>query len=352
MQMLASGWAELLSYLSAHVLTCLVPAFFIAGGIAAFVSGGAILRYLGPKANPWVAYGVAAVSGSILAVCSCTVLPLFAGIYKKGAGLGPAVTFLYSAPAINILAIVLTARKLGWELGLGRAVGAVLFAALVGLLMAVIFRQTAGNTSGQPAGMFAAGGSGAGDAADSPIRTATFFGLLVAILLAGTLPVGPSLRWGGLTLFTLALILFVRRAYSPDERHEWLFETWKTVRLIFPILLVGVFVAGMLKVVLPTEWVSAWVGGNSISANGVASGVGALMYFSTLTEVPILRMLLDLGMGMGPALALLLAGPAVSLPNLLVVRNIMGTARTVTYAALVIVLATASGLLFGSLFAA
>ncbi|MBF7084276.1 permease [Desulfallas sp. Bu1-1] len=342
MAILQSGINELLEYLSAHVLTCLVPAFFIAGGIAAVVSTGAVLKYFGPRAPKHLAYGVASVSGAILAVCSCTVLPLFAGIHKKGAGLGPAVTFLFSGPAINILAIVLTARKMGWELGLARAIGAISFSIIIGLLMAFIFRkeEVAGSDD---SGMFA------GEEGKPVGHLLAFFGTLVAILLFGTAAIP---FWSKIAIiFSLLSFLAVvlTQWFDGEEVKEWLVETWKFVKLIFPILLVGVFVAGILKAVIPQHWIEVSVGGNGLSANLLASVFGALMYFSTLTEVPIVKAFLDMGMGKGPALALLLAGPSLSLPNMLVVRNVMGTKKTIVYVLIVIVLATVTGMLFGSI---
>jgi len=342
MAILQSGINELLEYLSAHVLTCLIPAFFIAGGIAAVVSTGAVLKYFGPRAPKHLSYGVASVSGAILAVCSCTVLPLFAGIHKKGAGLGPAVTFLFSGPAINILAITLTARKMGWELGLARAIGAVVFSIVIGLLMAFIFRkeETADNDDG---GMFE------GEEGKPIGHLLAFFGTLVAILLFGTAAIP---LWSKIAII-IALLSFLAvvltQWYDGDEVKEWLVETWKFVKLIFPILLVGVFVAGVLKAVIPPHWIEVSVGGNSLSANLLASVFGSLMYFSTLTEVPIVKAFLDMGMGKGPALALLLAGPSLSLPNMLVVRNVMGTKKTIVYVLIVVALSTVTGLVFGSI---
>lgn len=342
---LQSGFNELLEYLSAHVLTCLVPAFFIAGGIAAVVSTGAVLKYFGPRAPKHLSYGVASVSGAILAVCSCTVLPLFAGIHKKGAGLGPAVTFLFSGPAVNILAIVLTARKMGWELGLARAVGAVLFSIVIGLLMALIFKKEEEKRGENldDGGMFA------GEEGKPIGHLLAFFGALVAILIFGT----ASIPFWSKVSIIFALLSFLATVliawYDTDEVLDWLKETWGFVKLIFPVLLIGVFVAGVLKAVIPEQWISASVGGNSLSSNLVASVIGALMYFSTLTEVPIVKALLDMGMGQGPALALLLAGPSLSLPNMLVVRNVMGTKKTIVYVLLVVMLATFTGMLFGSI---
>ncbi len=339
---LISGVSELLEYLSAHVLTCLVPAFFIAGGIAAVVSSGAVLKYFGPRAKKTMAYGVASVSGAILAVCSCTVLPLFAGIHKKGAGLGPAVTFLFSGPAINILAIVLTARKMGWELGLARAVAAISFSVIIGLLMALIFRKEE-KLREEDESMFA-GGEGR-----PVIQLLAFFGVLVAILLFGTAAIPLWSKIAILITLLNSMALVLAFWYSKEEVLNWLAETWRFVKMIFPVLLIGVFVAGMLKAVIPQQWVETAVGGNSLMANTVASVFGALMYFSTLTEVPIVKALLDMGMGKGPALALLLAGPSLSLPNMIVISRVMGVKKTSVYVLLVVSLSTLTGMLFGYL---
>lgn len=344
MRMLEGGIAELGEYLSAHVLTCLVPAFFIAGAIAALLSTAAVLKYFGPQANKYLAYGVASVSGAILAVCSCTVLPLFAGIYKKGAGLGPAIAFLYSGPAINVLAIVLTARAIGFKMGLARALGAILFSLIIGLIMAALFagEEEKRDRTTNPA-MF-----GGTEDTRPGSQLAIFFGLLIAILLFGTAKIPFWDKVAILISLVTAVALAVSRWFKEGEFQAWMQETWKYVRMIFPVLLLGVFIAGALKVILPPEWISRFVGGNSLSANLLASVFGALMYFSTLTEVPIVKALTDLGMGQGPALALLLAGPALSLPNMLAIRNIMGTKKTAVYVSLVVVMATLTGMLFGA----
>jgi uncharacterized membrane protein YraQ (UPF0718 family) len=297
----------------------------------------------------------------VLAVCSCTVLPLFAGIYRRGAGLGPASAFLYSGPAINVLAIVLTARVLGWELGLARAVGAVLFALVIGLLMALLFRREEAARAGT-ADPFAQ--RGADDRAGP--RAAGFVAVLVALLVfaAWGRPAQPTgwadavfaVKWylaGALLLLTLFLTF---RWYDRDQRAQWVGETWTFVKLIVPLLFVGVLVAGLLlgrpgtdAGLIPARWIEESVGGNSLSANFFASLAGALMYFATLTEIPILQGLIGQGMGQGPALALLLAGPALSLPSLLVIRGVLGTAKTLAYAALVVLLSTLAGLLYGAL---
>ena len=338
MAILKGGIDALLDYLSAHVLTCLVPAFFIAGAIGIFVSQGAVLKYFGAKTGKVTSYAIASVSGSILAVCSCTVLPMFAGIYKRGAGLGPAVAFLYSGPAINVLAIAYSARLLGLDLGLARAVGAVIFSVVIGLIMAWLFRN---EKREEAQNFFASQSSGDG-------RPAWKSGLLFLSLL-GILVFGASKQWVLAGFFLVALLVFLKLWFNREELIGWFQATWRFVRMIFPWLLGGVFVAGILRVVVPESLVAGLVGGNGVLANLIASVFGALMYFATLTEVPIIKAFTELGMGKGPALALLLAGPALSLPNMLAVRTIMGTKRPLVYVGLVVVMATMSGLVFGSI---
>ena len=336
-ELLQSGLDALLEYLSAHVLTCLVPAFFIAGAIAVFVSQGAVLKYFGPKAKKLLSYSVASVSGTILAVCSCTVLPLFGGIYKRGAGLGPAVAFLYSGPAINVLAIVYSARLLGYDLGAARALGAIVFAAGIGLLMTLIYRKEESPKDAQAFAMLAADPE-----SKSLWQQVIFFGTMVGILLFAA-----SKNWIGTGILLAVLAVILWRWFTRGELKQWMKETLHFVRLIVPWLLAGVFAAGIITVLVPESVVTTYVGGNSLLANFIASLLGSLMYFATLTEVPIIRAFMDLGMGKGPALALLLAGPALSLPNMLVIRSIMGTKKTLTYIALVVVMATISGYIFG-----
>ena len=337
MDFLRSGLDALEQYLSGHVLTCLVPAFFIAGAIAVFLSQAAVLKYFGPQAKRLLSYGVASVSGTILAVCSCTVLPLFGGIYKRGAGLGPAIAFLYSGPAINVLAIVYSARLLGYDVGVARAVGAVVFAIVVGLIMAFIYRREESEKDARAFAMLAT------DPEDKSLwQQVVFFAILVGILVSAASKVWVAT---GILLAILAVVLW--RWFTRGELTQWMKETLHFVRLIAPWLLVGVFAAGIIRYVVPESVVTEYVGGNSLAANFIASFLGALMYFATLTEVPIVRSFMDLGMGKGPALALLLAGPALSLPSMLVLRNIMGTKKMLTYVALVVVMATISGCVFG-----
>jgi len=335
--LMQGGWNTLLEYLSFHVLTCLIPAFFIAGAIAVFVSQAAILKYFGPKANKFLSYGVASVSGTVLAVCSCTILPLFGGIYKRGAGLGPAITFLYAGPAINVLAIIYSARLLGYDIGLARALGAIVFAIVIGLIMAWIFRKE------KTLGDERAFASMCEDPSAKKLwQILLFFGSLVGILVFAA-----SKNWI-LTGIMFALLFFVLwRFFTRQDIVNWMKETWRFFKMILPWLLGGVFVAGILTVLIPEDVVANWVGGNSIQANSLASVSGMLMYFATLTEVPIIRTFMDLGMGKGPALALLLAGPAVSLPSILVLRTIMGWRKTIIYILLVVIMATLTGFIFG-----
>ncbi len=400
-------------YAREHVLLCLVPAFFIAGAIAVFVSQASVMKYLGAQANKVLAYGVAAISGTILAVCSCTVLPLFAGIYRMGAGLGPATAFLYSGPAINVLAIILTARILGLQLGIARAIGAVCFSVIIGLLMQIIFRKEE-----------------AQKAAVQPVmpdiepkralwQNALYFACMVGILVfANWARSGDSraiflccpgglqtfsiegavaeetpehlrivdragaehtidrelvqdveqidsnsvfnrihqIRWG-LTLSLLIVFLVILKFwFDRHELSEWIDSSWSYAKLILPLLLFGVLIAGFLlgrpghEGIIPSIWVEKALGGNSLRANLFASVAGAFMYFATLTEVPIVQGLMTAGMGKGPALALLLSGPALSLPNMLVIRGVLGTKKTIVFVCLVIVMAAISGLIYGAIF--
>ena len=346
-------------YAQKHVLFCLVPAFFIAGGIAVFVSQASVMKYFGAQANKILSYGVASVSGAILAVCSCTVLPLFAGIYKRGAGIGPATAFLYSGPAINVLAVILTARVLGWQIGLARAGGAIVFSVVVGLLMAAIFRKE----DAEKAGMVAPDV----ELNERPLwKTGLYFLDMVIILVfaawgkpkesVGFWNAVYGVHWYLAGAFLVMLMLMLAFWFQKNEIKEWTSSTWTFAKMILPLLFGGVLVAGLLmgspgadSGLIPARYVSSLVGGNSIGANFFAAIVGALMYFATLTEVPILQGLMGSGMGNGPALALLLAGPALSLPNMIVIRSVMGTRKTLVFIGLVVVMATFTGMLFGAI---
>jgi uncharacterized membrane protein YraQ (UPF0718 family) len=336
-----SGVNSLINYLSLHVITCLVPALFIAGAISAVFSQAAILKYFGPKANKVMSYCVASVSGTVLAVCSCTVLPLFGGIYKRGAGLGPAVAFLYSGPAINVLAIVYTASLIGYDIGIARAVASIAFSFLVGILMVFIFRKDEAKKAETQAFAIME------DEEAKPLwQQALFVGDLVAILI---LAVNKLWIFVGLAFVVLLVILW--RFFTKEETINWLKETAHFTRMIFPWLLFGVFLAGMIGYLIPTALVAKYIGGNGLGANFGSAIFGTLMYFATLTEVPIVRSLTDLGMGKGPALALLLTGPALSLPSILALRSIMGWKKSLTYAGLVTVLGAFTGWMFGFFFA-
>ena len=395
-------------YAQEHVILCLLPAFFIAGVIAVFVSQGAVMKYFGAKAKKWVAYTVASVSGTILAVCSCTILPLFSSIHKRGAGLGPAIAFLYSGPAINILAIILTARILGFEMGVARIIGAVVFAVVIGSAMSLIYRKEERVKREEQISF-----------PDLPEKRPMwqtafhFFTLVLILVFANWGKPGSDVTSGGwywlwankwyitsvfavFLIFSLIFILKLKWQHvilaalvtagssfissSPlipmivgiaglsiitlldkneSENREWALSTWDFTKQIMPLLAIGVLIAGFLlgsthdetamAGIIPNEWVAKLVGGNSIFSNFFASIVGAFMYFATLTEVPILQGLISAGMGKGPALALLLAGPSLSLPNMLVIRGVLGTQKTLVYVLLVVIMATISGLIYGAI---
>lgn len=346
-------------YAREHVLTCLIPAFFIAGAIAVFVSQASVLKYFGAQAGKILSYSVASVSGTILAVCSCTVLPLFAGIYTRGAGIGPATAFLYSGPAINVLAITLTAKILGWQLGLARAVGAIVFAIVTGLLMAAIFhKDDAARTAGQIY-LPEEGGKERTLLQDS-LYIATMVLILVFAAFAKPAPDAVGLwpaifaaKWY-ITVALLVILGFMIKAwFTKEETKNWVEATWGFMKQIFPLLAGGVLVAGFLlgrpghPALIPEEWIASLLGGNSLQANFIASLAGAFMYFATLTEVPILQGLLGSGMGQGPALALLLAGPALSLPNMLVITSVMGVKKTAVFCGIIVVMSTIAGMIYG-----
>ena len=395
-------------YAQEHVILCLLPAFFIAGVIAVFVSQGAVMKYFGAKAKKWVAYTVASLSGTLLAVCSCTILPLFSSIHKRGAGLGPAIAFLYSGPAINILAIILTARILGFEMGLARIIGAVVFAVVIGSAMSLIYRKEEKAKREEQMNfpdipekrpmwqtsfhffilvfilIFANWGE-PGDGITSGLwywlwvykwHITSAFGLLLIYSLIAIL----KIKWLHVLLAVIATAASAFLSSSPlipmvvgigalsvitlidkndEDNKEWTIASWEFAKQIMPLLGMGVLIAGFLlgsthdntaiAGIIPNEWIANLVGGNSVFSNFFASIVGAFMYFATLTEVPILQGLMAAGMGKGPALALLLAGPSLSLPNMLVIRGVIGTQKTVVYVGLVVVMATASGLIFGAI---
>jgi uncharacterized membrane protein YraQ (UPF0718 family) len=346
-----SGLSSLLDYMSQHVLTCLIPAFFIAGAIAAFVKKDAILRYFGPRTKRYISYPVAAISGTILAVCSCTILPLFAGIYKKGSGLGPAATFLFSGPAINVLAIVYTAQVLGYDLGLARAVAAILLSVVIGSLMSVIFRKEEEKR--------------ALEAVEPKVRASSvketrprwvvpsFFVLLIAILLIGSSKLDGVPKLVAVYVLTVAVAIILIYFFRKDEVTEWGMETWDLTKKIFPILLIGAFAVGVIAYFVPAEYFRPYLGGNSLGSTFLASIIGALLYMPTLLEVPIIGTTFGYStgvMGGGPALALLLTGPSLSLPSMIVLYRIMGARKTAVYILLVVVLSTIAGYVYGSLF--
>ena len=346
-------------YAREHVLTCLIPAFFIAGAIAVFVSQASVLKYFGATARKVLSYSVASVSGTVLAVCSCTVLPLFAGIYSRGAGIGPATAFLYSGPAINVLAIVLTARILGWQLGLARAIGAVLFAVITGLLMAFFFRKDdAFRSTGQ---LYL---PDEGEKSRNLKQDALFMVTMVLILVFAVFvrPADGSVslwsfmfeaKWYITAGLLIVLGMMLKGWFRRDERINWVQSTWGFMKQIFPFLGAGVLIAGFMlgrpghPALIPEHYIGSLVGGNSLWANLFAAVSGALMYFATLTEVPILQGLIGAGMGKGPALSLLLAGPALSLPNMLVIGRVMGVQKTAAFCLIIVTLSTTAGMGYG-----
>lgn len=348
-------------YARQHVLLCLVPAMFIAGAVTVFLNQQAVIRYLGPKAPKVVSYGVASVSGAILAVCSCTVLPLFKGIYKKGAGLGPAISFLYSGPAINILAIVLSYKVFGWQLGLARMTGAIVFAIVIGLLMHLLFRKEDEARLSDERMFKYQETDDDKSLGKMAVYMFSMIGILVFVNWANSN--GGSAVWDAIYkskywitgAFAIVLLYSLIRWFTKDEMKIWMTETRDFSLQIFPYLFFGVLVAGFLlgrpghDALIPTKWVASLVGGNSLFSNFIAAISGAFMYFATLTEVPILQGLIGAGMGKGPALALLLAGPSLSLPSMLVIGGELGLKKTAVYVTLVVVLSTTAGLIFGSL---
>ncbi|MEM2956646.1 MAG: permease [Candidatus Pacearchaeota archaeon] len=337
-----SGINLLGEYAKKHVLTCLVPALFIAGAIAVFIKKEKVMKYLGHEAKKYVSYGVASVSGAILAVCSCTILPLFAGIRKRGAGLGPAITFLFSGPAINIAAMFLTLSILGFEIGIARIISAILLSILVGLTMQFIFREKVEKEK-----MVVL------ESEESKISNKVliaFFGLMVGVLVVNGLQISNILKYSIMGLFTFGVVGLVLWKFRDHVAQKWLEETWSFAKTLLPLLFIGVFVAGFIMPLLPQTLIERLVGSNTILGNLIASIFGAFMYFSTLTEIPIVQALIAKGMASGPALALLLAGPSLSLPNMLVIRKVLGTTKTITYVSLVIVYSTIAGLIFGFFF--
>ncbi len=359
---LLEGFAMLGDYAREHVLLCLVPAMFIAGAIGVFLNQQAVMKYLGPKAPKAVAYGVASVSGAILAVCSCTVLPLFKGIYKKGAGIGPAVSFLYSGPAISIIAITLSFKVFGWQLGLARTIGAIVFAIVIGLLMQLIFRKEDEARLADERLFAAPADEGGRKLWQTVVHIGSMVGILIFVNQASSN--GSSAAWDAIHkakywitgAFALVLVFAIIRWFKKSELVEWGAATRDFALQILPLLFGGVLVSGFLlgrpgqEALIPNEWIAGLVGGNSILANFIAAVSGALMYFATLTEVPILQGLLGAGMGQGPALALLLAGPSLSLPSMLVIGGELGLKKTAVYILLVVTLSTLAGLLFGMIY--
>jgi uncharacterized protein len=346
-EVLLAGVLAVIEYVSEHVLTCLIPAFFIAGAMSALLPKEKITKYLGEDVPKYIAYPLAVAAGLLLAVCSCTILPLFAGIKKKGAGIGPALAFLYTAPATNILAITFTGSVLGWDFALARIVLSVIFAVFIGVIISAMFKEedakeekhAAVHTDHEEKAMHQHGFF-------ARHRLILFFILLISILIVGT-------RVPGILRYIIIGILIVLVAvmswlfFSKDEIYAWLSETWIFTKKIFPLLLAGIFVAGILTALLPENFLASFMGQNTLPANLIAVLFGVFMYFPTLVEVPMAKMFLDLGMSKGPLLAYLLADPVISLASILVVRKYIGNKRTLAYVGLIIIFTTISGLIYG-----
>ncbi len=365
-KLLLAGIDGLADYLSAHVLLCLIPAFFIAGALSALFRKEAVTKYLGRDTPAHISYPIASVAGLLIAVCSCTILPLFAGIWRKGAGLGPAVTFLFTGPAINILAITYTGSLIGWDIAAARAILAILFGITIGILMMLVFERFGARDESKtprPSQTVAADGSnppmptpGLSSAPDGTVirklldhRGTVLFVLLIAILISGTAPVPLSVRIPLVVLTVSASIAWALRANSRNENERWMRETYFFVKIILPLLLIGVFIAGVARELIPQEIVGNYLGSNTLSANLIAVLFGVFMYFPTLVEVPVARMFLDLGMARGPLLAYLLADPELSFQSILVTGRIMGRNKVAVYVLLVAVFCTAAGLIFGAI---
>lgn len=339
-----AGVAGLYDYLSAHVLFCLVPAFFLAGAMNALVSRSAIMRFLGKSAKKWVSYSIASVSGFLIEVCSCTILPLFAGIWERGAGLGPAITFLYAGPAINLVAVSYTASLLGYDIAIARTVLSIVFAILTGIVMSALFKKETNTVESltehaaervKKRGLLESGG---------------FFGSLVAVLIIGTAPVSMQTKVLGTLFFGGLTAVAAKLWYTEAEMMRWMEETWDFFKQIFPTLIAGVFVAGMLRAVIPQDLMTQYAGSNTLFANFIGVLFGVVAYFPALVEVPMAKTFLDLGMHKGPMLAYLIADPVMSLQTILVIRKVLGTKETLTYVALITVEAVLAGWLFGMFF--
>lgn len=341
---IGAGLTLLQEYARLHVLTCLVPAFFIAGTIAVYVKKNTVLRLLGPTTKKYIAYPVASISGGILAVCSCTILPLFTGIYKRGAGIGPAVAFLFTGPAINITALLLTGSVIGWDFAVGRLIASFIIAVVAGIIMAYFFQ---GHDQKNVDNGFAPGMQE--DVSYSNWTIASFFVLQLAVLVLFGLSVDPAAKAFLIVAAILAVIGIIVFKFQKEHNLEWFRETWDLAKKILPYLFIGVFIAGIIEEVIPQEFVTRLVGENTVLSNAVASTFGAFMYFATLTEVPIIQKLMGLGMGRGPALTLFLTGNALSLPSMIVLYKIMGKKQATVYIVAIIVLSITAGWLFGEL---
>jgi hypothetical protein len=340
MKGLEGGLRALIDYLGAHVLTCLIPAFFIAGAMSALLPKNTIINHLGSKVKGYKAYPLAIGAGLLLAVCSCTILPLFAGIRKKGAGLGPALAFLYTAPATNILAITFTGSVLGWDFALARIILSIVFAIIIGIIVSRLFKETPEEAKANAT---------LTDDTKFGWRHGILFASLLAILFLGTWKIPLAVRFGGIGVLIISIFFQMKNWFSKDEFVSWMRETWSFTKMIFPLLLAGIFVAGVLGALLPQNILATHFGNNTLFANFAAVLFGTVMYFPTLVEVPMANLFLSLGMSKGPLLAYLLADPVISFASILVVRKLIGTKRTIAYVILIIIFCTIAGLIYGSI---
>jgi len=353
---IVSGLQGIAEYLSAHVLLCLVPAFFIAGALAALFNKESVTRYLGPDTPKYISYPVAASAGLLIAVCSCTILPLFASIWRKGAGLGPAVTFLFTGPAINLLAILYTGSLIGWDIAAARGILAVAFGITIGVIMGLIFEKGKALLSKAPVQAPTNPALGLPTCECGPTikerlkgrKTVILFILLIGILLAGTAPVPLEYRILPMMVLIAIAVAWAMKMNSREENESWMKETFFFVKMILPLLLVGVFIAGVVSAALPPDVIGTYLGGNTLQANSLAVLFGVFMYFPTLVEVPVARLFLDLGMGKGPLLAYLLADPELSLQSIIVIRKVIGNVKVLVYVGFVAIFSIAAGLIFGA----
>jgi len=342
LDVLMGGLYALKDYIALHVLTCLIPAFLLAGGIVTFVSREAIIGYLGAAARKLSSFSIAAGGSFFVAACSCTVIPVSSGIYYGGAGIGAAFILLWVAPAANILALVYTGQILGTQMVIARLASALLMSFAVGFVMAYAFYR---EEKSRVSTIQISGGQ------LMTKKAIVLLLLLVAWLLAPNYIVSKGPYWQKVVVWAIGLVVVAVYAWKTIDMEKlkaWLRETWWFVRIIFPLLLAGVFIVGIIGALLPQEWVETWLGGSGLRQSFLATMIGAITYFATMTEAPFVDTLMNLGMGKGPALALLLTGPGISLPNWLAIARVFGVKKALVYIPTIIVLGTLVGWVAGA----